>query len=98
MAIEVCLYKVIVSELGLSSRIDTPSGDTPSGEGVTKALATHTGRCFECNCSRRQVWDVSGNAERLGMCTHAITSNSLDGGFLTVLTRETTIGEGDGCD
>ena len=69
----------------------------PWGEGVTRALATHTDRAFVLVCSRMHGCEIGGHTELFCMCTHANTSNSLAGGILTVSTRETMSGELDGC-
>ena len=73
------------SELGFSRRTGKPLGD-----GVTRALAIHTANFFVCFCSKIQVCGVSRHS---GLCAYASTSNSLDGGILTVSTRYTVRGE-----
>ena len=65
----------------------------PWGEGVTKALATHTGRLFVLVCSRMHGCEIGGHTELFCACTQANTSNSLAGEILTVSTRETMSGE-----
>ena len=88
VATEVCLCRTTESELGLIRRTGKPLG-----EGITKALATPTGRCFVRICSRMHGCTGSGHTESFWLCTHASTSNSQAGGILTVSTRETVRGE-----
>ena len=93
VATEVCLYRTTVSEPGLSRRTGKPFE-----EGVTKALATHTGSFLVQACSRMHGCAGRGGSRLLWVGIHASTSNSQAGGILTVSTRATVIGEfGTGC-
>jgi len=92
VATEVCLFRTTGSELGLRRQTGMPWG-----EGVTRALATHTGKAFVLACSRMHGCEIGGHTELFYMCTHANTSNSQAGVILTVSTRETMSGELDGC-
>jgi hypothetical protein len=90
VATEVCLYSTTVSEPGLSRRTGKPFE-----EGVTKALATHTGSFLVQACSRMHGCAGRGGSRLLWVGTHA---SSQAGGILTVSTRATVIGKfGAGC-
>ena len=61
-------------------------------QGVTRALAMHTGRHFVCVCSRIHACENKGHLELFSDCTHAFTFNSLVGGILMISTSETVRG------